>query len=552
MSDKGFKTAEQMGKEQREISVSEFFEKNRHLLGFDKPTKSLMTVVKEAVDNSLDACEAAGILPEIKVIVKQLSEDRYKVSVQDNGPGIVKEQIPRIFAKLLYGSKFGKNTQGRGQQGIGISSALLYSQLTTGKPSIIRSRVKGKAVHEFHLKIDIAKNEPHIVKDEIYDGSFPEQGTFVEMEIEGMYRKGKQSVDEYLKETSLANPHTKINYHAPDGEKMTFERVASELPKLAKSIRPHPHGVELGVFQRMLKNTSARSVAAFLANDFCRVGLETAKQACKLAKVNPIVKPENIGHDESEKIWRNMQKANFMKPPLDCLSPIGEKVLEDGVKKNTNAEFVAAITRPPEVYRGNPFAVEISVAYGGNLDPKGQAEIIRLANKVPLLYEASACAITKALKEIDWTHYKIESQNKVPTGPLLILVHIYSTWIPYTSESKEAVDAYPEIQKEIKLAIQDCLRKLSSYLSGMRRRQLERQRQSLFEKYIPEVADALSRITEETKARIQTGLEKILKKGNVQEAEEKDIPKEILNGQLNVKEKEKKNLKDFAGGGKGD
>jgi len=111
--------ARSMAARQRDISVSEFFTKNRHLLGFDNPQKALLTAVKEAVDNSLDACEEAGILPDLEVEIAEVSENRYRVAVQDNGPGIVQQQVPKIFGKLLYGSKFHRLKQQRGQQGIG-------------------------------------------------------------------------------------------------------------------------------------------------------------------------------------------------------------------------------------------------------------------------------------------------------------------------------------------------------------------------------------------------------------------------------------------------
>src|SRR6266542_4544278 len=121
-------SAVEMGARQREISVSEFFTKNRHLLGFDNPRKALLTCVKEAVDNALDAAEEAGILPDVVVTLEVASSDgaapppasqatRFRVTVIDNGPGIVRQQIPPIFAKLLYGSKFHRLRMSRGQQG---------------------------------------------------------------------------------------------------------------------------------------------------------------------------------------------------------------------------------------------------------------------------------------------------------------------------------------------------------------------------------------------------------------------------------------------------
>src|SRR6476620_8636081 len=159
-------TAESMASKQRDLSVSEFFTKNRHLLGFDNPAKALLTTVKEAVDNSLDACEEAGILPTLLVEIVEISESRYRIAVEDNGPGIVKEQIPKIFAKLLYGSKFHRLKQSRGQQGIGISAAGLYGQLTTGKPVAIVSKIgRGRPAFRIELRIDTKRNQPDVVAD---------------------------------------------------------------------------------------------------------------------------------------------------------------------------------------------------------------------------------------------------------------------------------------------------------------------------------------------------------------------------------------------------
>ncbi|MEK6812676.1 MAG: DNA topoisomerase VI subunit B, partial [Nanoarchaeota archaeon] len=275
--------AQELAKKQREISVSEFFTKNRHLLGFDNPTRALLMTVKEAVDNSLDACTEAKILPEIKVEIKKLAEDRFKVIVEDNGPGIVKEQIPRIFAKLLYGSKFHRIKMNRGQQGIGISASVLYSQLTTGKASVIISKIhKNKPAHYYELKIDTAKNEPLILKDEIKEWN-KEHGTRIEIELEAKYQKGRQSVDEFIKGVAIVNPQAKIVYITPENENMVFDRATEELPIEAKEIMPHPYGIELGTLIKMLAETSARTLQGFLTTDFCRIGPGTAKEMCDKA-----------------------------------------------------------------------------------------------------------------------------------------------------------------------------------------------------------------------------------------------------------------------------
>ena len=199
-------SAIEMGARQREISVSEFFTKNRHLLGFDNPRKALLTCVKEAVDNALDACEEAGILPEVIVRLEVAPNgnaapppsqaNRFRITVIDYGPGIVRQQIPKIFAKLLYGSKFHRLRMSRGQQGIGISAAGMYAQLTTGKPVQITSRISARSpAHYFEVQIDTKKNEPRIFENKKIDWE-NHRGTQVTLEIEGRYQKGRASVDE--------------------------------------------------------------------------------------------------------------------------------------------------------------------------------------------------------------------------------------------------------------------------------------------------------------------------------------------------------------------
>lgn len=510
------KTAEDLAGEQREISVAEFFEKNRHLLGFDNPAKALLTVVREAVDNSLDAAEEARILPEIEVKIKQLAEDRFHVAIQDNGPGIVKEQIPRIFGKLLYGSKFGKGKQSRGQQGIGISSAVLYSQLTSGKPAIIYSRTsEKKPVHVFHLRIDTVRNEPQIVKEETEQDKIKEHGIRIEMELQGKYIQRQQSVEEYLKQTAIVNPFATILYTGPDGSKLKFTRVTDKLPVQSVAIKPHPHGVEIGVLERMLKLTSSRNLSGFLQNEFCRVGSGTAQEICKAGGIDSDLKPKEVQHEDIEKLWKGIQATQLMKPPLDCLSPITAPLLESSLKKEFKLDFVASVTRPATVYRGNPFQIECCIGYGGELKHDTSAKIMRFANRVPLMYQASACAMMKALSKVDWRHYKIDQQGGLPQGPIVVLVHICSAWVPYTSEGKEAIASYPDIIKEVKLAVQECARKLGYYLSGRRRLLEQKERQNLFEKYIPEAAITLSYLSGAPKEKIIKGLEAMLKKVDV-------------------------------------
>ena len=514
-------SAEEMGSRQRDISVAEFFTKNRHLLGFDSPLKALLTAVKEAVDNSLDACEEAGILPEVFVELAPVGEDRFRMAVEDNGPGIVREQVAKVFGKLLYGSKFHKLSQSRGQQGIGISAAGMYGLLTTGKPVRIVSRTGKKAkAHEFLLSIDTAHNKPdvHDEKEVEWDR---EHGTRVEIEMEAKYQKGLRSVDMYLKLTAIANPHVTIRYTDPGGEKVAYERSTKTLPAAVEEIKPHPHGVELGALIAMLKDTRSRSLSGFLQEEFSRVGRKAALDICKLAKLSEKAYPSRIAREEAASLHAAIQQTKISAPSTACISPIGESLVLSGLKKEVEADFYDAATRPPAVYRGNPFQVEVGIAYGkpggvglevtdeGRIrktdkvaateDLVGAADepirVLRFANRVPLLHQQAACAVTKCVIATDWKRYGLQHpKGALPLGPMAVLVHIASVWVPFTSESKEAIASYAEIQKEIKLGLMECGRKLGAYIRKGKRLRAEFDKRGYIEKYIPHIGIALQEI----------------------------------------------------------
>jgi len=492
-------TASDMAKKQRDISVSEFFAKNRHLLGFDNPSKALLTTVKEGVDNSLDACEEAGILPDIVVGIEQVSETRFRIAIQDNGPGIVKSQVPRIFGSLLYGSKFHRLRQSRGQQGIGISAAGMYGLLTTGKPIVITTRTGAKKdAHHFELVIDTKKNEPKVKVDHTVKWDVA-HGTRVEIELEGAYRGGQHSVDSYIRQISLANPHAQITYVPPKTstkeKEHAFPRVADEMPPETAEIKPHPYGVELGVLMQMFRDTKARNVRSCLQQDFSRVSARTATEICERAKVAPSRRPSEMGQEESEAVHGAIQATKIMAPPTDCIAPIGGELIEAAMRAEVTAEFYAAVTRRPAIYRGNPFLVEAGLAYGGDLPADDTITVFRYANRVPLQYQQGACAITKGITGTDWKAYQLQQpRGALPVGPALLVLHIASVWVPFTSESKEAIAHYPEIIKEIKLALQECGRRVATHIRRRRREADEAKKRAYIEKYIPQVAVGLQQI----------------------------------------------------------
>jgi DNA topoisomerase VI subunit B len=520
-------SAVEMGARQREISVSEFFTKNRHLLGFDNPRKALLTCVKEAVDNALDACEEAGILPDVLIKVEAVGANgdapppasqasRFRITVTDNGPGIVRQQIPPIFAKLLYGSKFHRLRMSRGQQGIGISAAGMYGQLTTGKPVKIISRTSGKSpAHFFEVQIDTKKNEPLILEKKQIAWE-ADRGTQVTMEVEGRYQKGRASVDEYIEQTVIANPHVKLTYLTPEGETKEHPRTYDQLPQMPREIKPHPYGIELGMLLKMLQDTKSHWLSGFLAGDFSRVSPRLAEDICKAAGLSPRARPRDVHGQAAEALYKAIQSTKIMAPPTNCLSPIGERAILAGLYQQIKGDFYTAVSRPPAVYRGNPFVIEAGLAYGRGPEqapehaakkeiPRAEGEteendrelarVIRYANRVPLLYQQSACASFKAVLETTWRNYGVaQSRGAVPAGPMVIFVHMASVWVPFTSESKEAIAEYDEISKEITLALRECGRRLGAFLRRRERAQGESRRRNIFELYIEEVVDSCNRL----------------------------------------------------------
>jgi len=576
-------TAESMATKQRDISVSEFFAKNRHLLGFDNPRKALLTTVKEAVDNSLDACEEAGILPDITVVIEDLQPDRgreskqsrYRVTTVDNGPGIVRKQVENIFGRLLYGSKFHRLKMSRGQQGIGISAAGMFGLITTGKPMVIHTRPGAKKpAHHIELAMNTKTNRAEVTTDDETDDFPPkrfrdltsgtrelsEQGTFlsaadyptgtsVSIELEGRYQKGRGSVDEFLDLTAIANPHAKITFVPPSkvseeeedvpllksrkkGDEVKadatasptadsplptppapptpstttetngvilFPRAVNELPPETKEIQPHPRGIELGILLQMLKEAEAEkpgyTLYNFLQDKFSRVSSATAGGFCEKIGVSSRTKVTDIDHERAEKLFKELQDSKLPPPPTDCLAPIGVQQLLKGMFKGVRAEFYAASSREPAVYRGRPFLIEAAIAFGGELPADESSRVIRFANRVPLLYQQSACSSFKGVIETNWRNYDLQQpKNSVPVGALVIMLHMASVWVPFTSESKEAIADYDEIRKEMKLALMECGRKLGTYLRKRLKMRREGERRDVFERYIGEIAKAVNAI----------------------------------------------------------
>ncbi len=484
--------AEKMARTQKEISISDFFAKNRQILGFDNPSKAMLVSVKEAVDNGLDACEEAGILPNLYVRIKKTeSRDHFVIIVRDNGPGIVKKQISNVFGRLLYGSRFHAIRQSRGQQGIGISAVVLYSQLTTGKTMAITSKIgEDYPCHRVELQIDTKRNRPHVISDQVILWDHP-HGTEIEAEIVGRYTKDKrQSVYEYLKSTAIVNPHVEIVFQDPNDEVHIFKRITEKLPPHAHEVKPHPHGIELGVLKSMLNVTEARKLTSFLTSEFTRVSPRGGKEIVSRSSLSERMRPRSLKLEQIRSLYETLQSMNFMAPPMDCLSPIGDTLVRKGLRKEIDSKFAFTVTRDPKVFRGTPFQVEAGIVYGGELAPGEPVKILRFANRVPLLYQQGGCVITHAIERINWRPYGFEQRGGrgIPVGPAMILVHVASTNVPFTSESKEAIADITEIGEEIARALMECGRRIKSHINKKEKLKKTSEKYAIIRDILPEIA----------------------------------------------------------------
>ncbi len=492
--------AHELAKKQKEISVSEFFEKNKQILGFDSLTRALITSVKEAVDNSLDACEDAGVLPDITVQLEKMENNEYRVTVEDNGPGIVKNQVANVFARLLYGSRFHTRAQRRGQQGIGVSAVVMYSQLTTGKAAKVRSKISDEDVaYEVELILDTKKNKPDKISEDYVIWDKP-HGTSFQVYIKGKYVTGKQSVFEYLKGVAIVNPHSKITFVPPEGNTVVFERATEQVPRPTREVKPHPEGVELGELLSMAKYTESLKMTSFLNTEFSRISYRVAREICEVTGVPPDQRPGKLTLEQAGAVLEAIKKVRIMAPETDCLSPIGETLIRKGLKNvlgGVKAEFYAPpVTREPRVFAGNPFIVEVGIVYGGELNKEDPVQILRFANRVPLMYQQGACAITQSIEAVDWRRYGLEQRGGqgIPFGPAIILVHVASTKIPFTSESKEAVANVPEIREEIELALKACARRLKTHLNKAAKRGKAKVKFEIVQDIIPMIAEKSAKI----------------------------------------------------------
>jgi DNA topoisomerase-6 subunit B len=509
-------------KQFKEHSVAEFFKKNRQMLGFSGKVRSLTMIVHEFVTNGLDACEEAGILPEISVEVQELGKDHYRVTVSDNGPGIPKSHLGKALGQMLAGTKFHRYIQQRGQQGIGAAACTMFSYITTGQPTTAVTCHGGKKLTAT-ISMDFKKNKPiiEVSETEAADAT----GLSVSAEFKDVrYERGNHGVFEYLRRTALANPHTVISLVEPNNERTVFPRSIEENPKRPFEIKPHPLGIKTHDLLEFAKHsTEYNRVSSFLQNVFSRV---SAGKVSELKDLVPEVdfnkKPWDLTWDEAEAIVKAFEKVKWVAPATDSLVPIGKDQVEASFTNIFNPEVLVVTERSPKVYRGGiPFMVEVGIAYGGGVKAANKkGEVMRFANKVPLLFDAGGCAITETVKSMDWKRYNIRNFDE---EPIAVLVNVVSVHVPYTSAGKQALANEEDLMAEIKFALMEASRGVQRFISGKKKANEIATKKKVVSRYIEQLSSDLSSLTGQKQERLAKELQKIIesKYGTIREEEPK-------------------------------
>jgi len=516
--------AEKMASNQKQIAISEFFEKNKHFLGFDTLNRAIITAVKEAVDNSLDACEEARILPDITIEIRRVpkKKDHLILIAKDNGPGIPQKSIENVFGKLLYGSRFHAIRQSRGQQGIGITGVVMYSQLTTGKQTYVKSKISSESTAiEVNLGIDTRKNKAVKFSQErviwTEEDQIIEHGLMIRTEMKAKFQRGSQSIGQYLKMTSIVNPHAniKFRYVNSDGEieiDEFWKRATRNLPTPVNSIKPHPHGIHLGQLQRMLKDSEERKLTSFLRQNFSGVSSRAAKEVCTKAGLNDGAKPKLLKTEQINQLLEACSNVKFLPPPTNCLSPIEDLLIKKGLSKTIDSKFVTTLTRSPRVTSGNPYQIEVGLIFGGSIPSDQQVQLLRFANRVPLMYQQGGCLLTQAISSVDWRQYGLEQSGGkgVPKGPATILVHLASTNVQFTSEAKEAVASNEDVLQEIRKALLELGRNLRRHMKKKKKMAKAQEKFDLINDILPAIAEKASSLLNKPIPELSATISKIM------------------------------------------
>ncbi len=539
-------------------STAEYFAKNLQQVGFSSPLKAVLTTLKEAVDNSLDACEQHEILPDLDIEVIKVgtgstkNTDLIKIVVEDNGPGIEVEDLAKVFGEYLASSKFGKGQCSRGQQGIGISAATTWAQMTNAKGVQVISKTKNmKKAISAQVDVDIKTNTGIVKNKEMIDWKNKTNGVRVEFLIDGrMQLNGDGGLLTYIEGTALLNPHVAMRYKlADDGWKKT-DRVSTISPEIPEATLPHPHTFKLGEFITHSTLYGKTSLSKFLKTGFSRIADNSIKDFVKAGMPKNLVeKPvSSLTDEEFKKVFQAIQNTELMAPSTRSVLTVGEDSLSKSINRLGKVDFFSVMTRKPTICDFKPVVVEVALArFIDRGDEQSPVQLLRFANRVPLQFDKSGCAITWAIESVNWKSYGLgQPKDSLPFGPYVFAVSVVSPFIKFKNASKETIDASEELVEEIRRALMQAGQKLSRHIkSEMKEADLERKLAHIeqFGPILVEKLVLLAGANDARKKKAEEGLRKILGRDSEEAVSQLEEAQSKLAAQ-NKKEAKKAGLPD--------
>jgi DNA topoisomerase-6 subunit B len=504
-------------------STAEYFSKNLQQVGFSSQTKAVLTTLKEAVDNALDACEEHGILPEVSVTIEKMgpgslkNSDQIRIRVEDNGPGIPVEDVPKVFGEYLASSKFGRGRCSRGQQGIGISAATTWAQLTSATGARVITKTSGmrKAV-SCTVEVDI-KNNKGVMKDrETIDWNRP-TGTSVEFLVDGRVQlNGEAGLLNYLSGTTLVNPHLTLHYKLPEMEPQTIERVSQAIPEIPEATEPHPHTMKLGEFIAHSHLFGRVKTNVWLKKGFSRIHEGVLSDLVKSGLKKSLLEKQVDALNETEfkELFVGIQNQKLMAPTTKSVLSIGEEAMAKSIKRLGAVDFFAVVSRKPTICDFKPVQIEVAVARLEDkaLEPESAVQVLRFANRVPLQFDKSACAIVNSIETVNWRAYGIvQPKGSLPQGPYIVAVSVVSPFIKFKNASKETIDGSDELVEEIRRALIQAGQKLSKHIRREAKANELEEKIRHIEQFGPILVQGLCRITNAPEARKKKAEEGLLK-----------------------------------------
>ncbi|MBY8997083.1 MAG: DNA topoisomerase VI subunit B [Candidatus Thorarchaeota archaeon] len=480
-----------------ELSVSAWFYRNRTIAGFDNPARSLYVSIRELVENSLDACEDGRVLPNVSVLLRREDEtdqeqdvlssgpEIFELVVKDNGKGIRKDDIPVLIGKMLTGTKF-MLKQSRGTFGLGGSLALLYGQVTTQEPiEVVTGRRDEEHGYRIVMRLDIEANQPIIIKEEIIEKSLHEHGTLVSYKLQGDWIRSKKRIIDYFAKTAIIVPYASLLFDTPDGEVLRYDGLIDKLPVAPKEMKPHPRGIDVELLKKMISTTRAKTMKSFMKSSFQRVGISTAEEFLAYSGLDAERGPSTLEQQELVALMKALAGfGKFLPPSPKSLSPASTEVLAAGVQR-LSPDFAVFKQRSPNVYEGHPFVVETGVAYGGGLD--SGINVYRFANRIPLLYDERSDVTYRVVRDLNLRNYGLRKED-----PLVFVMHICSTKIPYKTVGKEYIGDVDIVRREIELGFKECLREVGDRVRRRDKVQKQRKRENRLTEYYAFMAGTLA------------------------------------------------------------